>query len=247
VVNREDDRNARKTLRDRWRGLLLCAGGRLARREDVIISRRNFATATAAAGGMLAINSAEGAQLGNPDNPPHQAGITDNPRSGSDPGPRNQALDEQFPNDYMPPSTDHGHMDNFWFPFSAANKRVQNGGWSREVTVKQLPIAKSLAGVNMRLTAGGVREPHWHLPAEWAFDFKIGDAGYIPRAMGHYIENTGNDDLIFLEVFASSYYSTISFLQWLRHVPLDLVKAHFNFSDETLSAIPRGITHVIGS
>lgn len=69
----------------------------------------------------------------------------------------------------MPPSTDHGDVPNFWFPFAAANKRVQNGGWARQVTVNELPIAKSLAAVDMRLTAGGVRELHWHPPAEWAF------------------------------------------------------------------------------
>jgi len=36
------------------------------------------------------------------------------------------------------------------------------------VTVRELPVSKSLAGVNMRLTAGGVRELHWHTSAEWA-------------------------------------------------------------------------------
>lgn len=46
---------------------------------------------------------------------------------------------------------------------------TQDGGWARQVTINELPIAKSLAAVDMRLTAGGVRELHWHLPAEWAF------------------------------------------------------------------------------
>ena len=56
----------------------------------------------------------------------------------------------------------------FQVPFSFANKRVYNGGWSREVTVRELPVSKTLAGVNMRLTAGGFRELHWHTASEWA-------------------------------------------------------------------------------
>ena len=46
---------------------------------------------------------------------------------------------------------------------------MREGGWSREVTQTELPIATTMAGVNMRLNKGGVRELHWHVPAEWAF------------------------------------------------------------------------------
>jgi oxalate decarboxylase len=45
---------------------------------------------------------------------------------------------------------------------------MQEGGWSREVTVRELPVSKSIAGVDMRLTAGGIRELHWHTAGEWA-------------------------------------------------------------------------------
>ena len=38
------------------------------------------------------------------------------------------------------------------------------------------------------------------------FDFRAGDVGYVPFAMGHYIENTGTTPLRFLEMFKSSYY-----------------------------------------
>jgi len=39
----------------------------------------------------------------------------------------------------------------------------------RQVTVRELGISKSIAGVNMRLNAGGIREWHWHKAAEWAY------------------------------------------------------------------------------
>ena len=32
------------------------------------------------------------------------------------------------------------------------------------------------------------------------FDFQAGDVGYVPFAMGHYVENTGNTPLRFLEI-----------------------------------------------
>ena len=45
----------------------------------------------------------------------------------------------------------------------------RSGGWTRQVTVRELGISKDIAGVNMRLNAGGVRELHWHKAAEWAY------------------------------------------------------------------------------
>ena len=38
------------------------------------------------------------------------------------------------------------------------------------------------------------------------FDFRANDVGYVPFAMGHYIENTGNTTLRFLEMFKSDLY-----------------------------------------
>jgi oxalate decarboxylase len=55
------------------------------------------------------------------------------------------------------------------FSFSDAHLRQQTGGWTRQVTVRELGISRHIAGVNMRLNAGGVRELHWHKAAEWAY------------------------------------------------------------------------------
>lgn len=78
-------------------------------------------------------------------------------------------------------------------------------------------------------------------------DFHAGDVGYVPRAMGHYIENTGQTDLVFLEVFRSSYYAQISFAQWLSHLPPELVQAHFNFSNDTLQALSKHDAKIVGA
>src|ERR1700730_12717268 len=90
-------------------------------------------------------------------------------RSTSDPGPANPALDAQNPGAGNPPPTDAGGVPTFKYPFAFAHKRLHAGGWSREVTVRDLPVSTVMAAVDMRLTAGGVRELHWHTAAEWAY------------------------------------------------------------------------------
>jgi oxalate decarboxylase len=69
------------------------------------------------------------------------------------------------------------------------------------------------------------------------FDFVAGDVGFVPFAMGHYIENTGTTPLRFLEVFKSSYYADVSLNQWLALTPPELVKAHLKLDPQTLAAL----------
>ena len=87
-------------------------------------TRRGFlGTAAAAIGSFAALQKVAGAD-----------------RSKSDPGPSNSVLDGQNPDSIWPPSTDSKSLvQNFKYPFSFANKRTYEGGWSREVTVRELP------------------------------------------------------------------------------------------------------------
>ena len=59
-------------------------------------------------------------------------------------------------------------MPLFWGSFSNAHKRIQDSGWARELNQTDFQISGEISGVNMRLTAGGIRELHWHQQAEWA-------------------------------------------------------------------------------
>src|SRR5215475_2645002 len=129
--------------------------------KQEVLSRRGFLCAGSAAlatvGGSLAVSGAMGQERPQMD------------RGKTDPGPSNRPLDNQNPDSVWPPDTDSKSLvRTFKYPFSLANKRIYEAGWSREVTVRELPVAKTLAGVNMRLTAGGVRELHWHTADEWA-------------------------------------------------------------------------------
>ena len=76
------------------------------------------------------------------------------------PGPKNPTLEAQNPDSNWSPDTDNGTVPPFKYSFALARKRVSSGGWTRQVTARELPISTTIAGVEMRLTAGGVRELH---------------------------------------------------------------------------------------
>jgi oxalate decarboxylase len=69
------------------------------------------------------------------------------------------------------------------------------------------------------------------------FDFQAGDVGYVPFAMGHYIENTGNMQLRFLEVFKSSYYADVLLDQWMALTPPEMVEAHLKLGPEVMAVL----------
>ena len=71
------------------------------------------------------------------------------------------------------------------------------------------------------------------------FDYQAGDVGYIPFAMGHYVENTGDEPLRFLEMFRSDRFADVSLAQWIALTPRALVQAHLGLDDDTMDAIVR--------
>src|SRR2546429_8146232 len=94
-------------------------------------------------------------------------------------GPRNIPLERENPDQVAAPATDRGTVPNLKFSFAAAHNRLATGGWAREVTVRELPVATKLAGVNMGLEPGGGREMHWHQEAEGG-DLLAGRARVTP-------------------------------------------------------------------
>ena len=78
------------------------------------------------------------------------------------------------------------------------------------------------------------------------FDFRAGDVGYVPFAMGHYIENTGDKPLRFLELFKSDYYADLSLNQWLALTPPALVKQHLHLDEAFMNALNKTKTPIVG-
>jgi len=77
-------------------------------------------------------------------------------------GPRNLDREKQSPDMIRPPSTDKGTMPNMKWSFADSHTRIEEGGWARQTTIRELPTSVELAGVNMRLDEGAIRELHWH-------------------------------------------------------------------------------------
>jgi oxalate decarboxylase len=183
-------------------------------------------------------------------------------RSRSDPGPTNTALDATNPDSVTPPATDAGAVQTFKYPFSFGHKRLHEGGWSREVTARELAVSKTLAGVDMRLTAGGVRELHWHTAAEWAFmlygtaritcidsggksfvtDVKENELWYFPPGIPHSIQGLAPDGCEFLLVFDDgnfSEYETVLLSDWMAHMPPEVIAKNFGVDAKALANMPK--------
>jgi oxalate decarboxylase len=69
-------------------------------------------------------------------------------------------------------------------------------------------------------------------------NFNANDVGFIPKVAGHDIENTGTDNLVFLEMFKSSYFVDVSLNQWVRRLPLQIPKQHLNLDGGEIDKIP---------
>ncbi len=184
-------------------------------------------------------------------------------RSKSDPGPANPGLDGQNPDSIWPPATDSKSLvQNFKYPFSFANKRTYEGGWSREVTIRELPISKDMAGVNMRLTAGGVRELHWHTSAEWAImlygtaritaidadgksfvaDTKKNDLWFFPSGVPHSIQGLNPDGCEFMLVFDDGDFSeseTVLLSDAMAHLPPEVLAKNFAVGEKAFANVPK--------
>jgi oxalate decarboxylase len=219
-----------------------------------LISRRNLLAASAAGGLLTAANVA--AAQGEPTPQPQRRG-----RGGTDPGPRNLMRDRQNRDLLVPPSTDHGTLPNLRFSFSDAHVRLDSAGWARQVTVRELGVSKNIAGVNMRLNAGGVRELHWHKAAEWAYmlygtaritaidaqgryfvdDLGVGDLWYFASGIPHSIQGLGPDGCEFLLVFDDGGFdedNTFLLSDWFKHTPSDVLAKNFGVPDSLFGHTP---------
>src|SRR6266446_940526 len=182
-------------------------------------------------------------------------------RGGSNPGPRNPTRERQNPDLISPPATDHGTLPNLRFSFDDSHVALQSGGWTRQVTTRELGISKNIAGVNMRLNAGGVREMHWHKAAEWAYmlygtaritaidaqgrsfvdDVGVGDLWFFGSGIPHSIQGLGPDGCEFLLVFDDGSFdeeNTFLVSDWFKHTPADVLAKNFGVPASSFEHVP---------
>lgn len=180
---------------------------------------------------------------------------------GPDLGPRDVMRDIQNPDMLVPPATDNGLLPNLRMSFSDTHMQLNHGGWSREITVRDLPVATTLAGVNMSLTPGGVRELHWHQQSEWAYmiwgtaritsvdqngrnfiaDVGPGDLWFFPKGLPHSIQGL-EDGCEFLLVFDDGSFSdlnTLSISDWFAHTPPEVLSVNFGVPESAFQSMPK--------
>jgi oxalate decarboxylase len=141
------------------------------------------------------------------------------------------------------------------------------GGEARVADSPNFPAAKSIAAALLTIRPGGMRELHWHPNAsEWQYyiagqgrmtvfmptsqartmDFKANDVGYVPAMAGHYIENTGDSDLVVLEMFKAHQFEDVSLNNWLRHLPPEMVTSHLGINSTQLESVPAAKLEFVG-
>ena len=177
-------------------------------------------------------------------------------------GPQNVPMQRENPDLLVPPATDKGDLPNLKWSFADSHMRLEEGGWARQTTVNELPISTEIAGVNMRLKAGAIRELHWHKASEWSImlkgtarvtmvdpqgrnyiaDLGEGDLWFFPSGFPHSIQGLGPDGCEFLLVFDDGKFSennTFLITDWLKHTPRSVLAKNFQTSPDAFDQVPK--------
>ncbi|MDD6573170.1 MAG: cupin domain-containing protein, partial [Thermoflexaceae bacterium] len=128
------------------------------------------------------------------------------------------------------------------------------------------PACTTTSAALVEIEPGGMREIHWHSnadelqyyiqgkarmtvfkpgPKARTFNYQAGDVGYVPVGNFHYVQNIGNEKVIFLEIFRSNHFADISLAQWIAMTPREVVKSALNLSDEFLDNVRKESTPVV--
>jgi oxalate decarboxylase len=154
----------------------------------------------------------------------------------------------------QPPAEGFSHRMLAQTPISTRSGAV------RITDTSVFPVSTAIIAALVEVEPGGQRELHWHPNGDElqyyiegrgrmtvfaasgearTFDFQAGDVGFVPFAMGHYVENIGDAPLRFLEIFNSSRYADLSLEQWLALTPPELVEAHLHLDRRVIDSFRR--------
>lgn len=70
-------------------------------------------------------------------------------------------------------------------------------------------------------------------------DFAAGDVGYVPQGYGHYIENTGSEDMEVVLVLNNATYQSISITAWMAANPRLLLSTNFKVPESVFAKFPK--------
>ncbi|THG94982.1 hypothetical protein EW026_g6588 [Hermanssonia centrifuga] len=140
----------------------------------------------------------------------------------------------------------------FTFKFSQVQPTQLSGGSVKVVDSTTFKIATGIAAAEVTINPenyiGTLRKMNG------AFTSEIHAPTTTRRVMldmyrrhtAHYVENTGNTTLRFLEIFNTDRFQDISLNQWLALTPPDMVKATLNLDDETIARLSKTKNTVVG-
>ena len=229
--------------------------------------RRDFLTGVAAFAAATTATLAGTRRAGADDKPPE-------PIRGKEGapiiGPTNPVREAQNLDRLATTTTDHGTMPSLRWSFTDCHNRLQPGGWARQTTVREMPVATQLACVNMRLKAGAVREMHWHKETEWGFvlkgrmritavdqdrhafqdDISEGDLWNFPIGIPHSLQGLEGDGCEFLLVFDNGNFNedeTFLVTDWLAHIPKEVLAKNFGVPESTFASIPKEELYIFES
>lgn len=152
------------------------------------------------------------------------------------------------------------------YHFSQQQPYQVPGGSVKIIDSVSFPIAANFAAALVTVQPGAMRELHWHPTSpEWnycisgsarftiysapdsgnTFDLTAGDVGYIPATDAHYLENTGTEDFVYLEMLLAPRFTDISVAQWLGTTPRQIVKDTLNLTEQALDALPQTKQYII--
>lgn len=146
--------------------------------------------------------------------------------------------------------------------------KATSGGWARDVTTRQLPIATGIAGAHLFLNPGGVREMHWHASSEWGYivaghcqatvidaagemevvNFAPGETWYFPAGHAHAIQTLGADPCHAILAFDDGLYGehgTFGLTDWMSRFDSATLGHALGVPNATLAAMPAGETYIM--
>ncbi|KAA8648403.1 hypothetical protein EYZ11_000382 [Aspergillus tanneri] len=147
---------------------------------------------------------------------------------------------------------------SYSYHFSEQPAHEVAGGSVKIVDPLTFPVAKDFSAAIVTVKPGGLREIHWHPTSdEWTFfirgqgratlfeapstattfDYRAGDVGYFPQSHSHYIENTGDEELVVLEVLQAKEFTDIALGQWIGSTPKQIVADTLNLPESALKML----------
>ncbi|KZT27426.1 Bicupin, oxalate decarboxylase/oxidase [Neolentinus lepideus HHB14362 ss-1] len=162
-------------------------------------------------------------------------------------GSHNVPIAKENPDLLAPPTTDNDNVHNL----------LKTGGWARQQNVNEMPIAKEIAGVNMKLWSyvlkGSMQVTAVNSDGQnYLATINAGDLWYFLPGVPHSLQATADDPegAEFLLVFDNSTFnegSTFLLADWLAHVSKEVVAKNFQMPISAFDHIPEHELYIFPS